>query len=533
MDPQLAVMVLLAKTRRIKQVFEGRVITRPFLLNTGNSFLVKMSSLDDLLFDEGIVPYPTAFPDESDVMSAIDDDLFSVAELDIPNAASTDDVEAAINSDTFDAAEVLGSNNDEIADLEREVAVDAGVDVPIRKKSASADKSDEGWNSVSYAYGLANLQFRPKLKFMFYVDFAFKPEFAELSTSEWGKNMAFMAKAVDRPKATIEYEDINQYNFKTKVVKNVKNEEVSITFYDDSSNYVVDFFRFILSLLHPVTRRSNSYNSELSTGAMFMTESHGMVFSGDPSNPLDFSHRGTIETDNGQIFQTIKVTQTFMVPYGDVSARQMSYLYVNPMISSIEMNELSSEDTSNTGEITIKFSYDAVIIPNGEDLQNPRNPMPDAGSIKSDFETGQPSGPPKPTKGDKSVSSSPTASLFQTFNFSDPEKIINENPTAAGAFLSASAPGIPTNLSALFGKSDSAVQGGVTQRANSNLNNSITILARDVPAVGQPIKKLKKNSAKLDAKVEKVVTKINTTGETAGALNDVLTAGSDFFGMFK
>lgn len=488
-----------------------------------------MSSLDDL-FNEGIVPYPTSYPDETDVMSAIDDDVFSVAELDVPAEATTEDVEAAINSDTFDAAEVLGSNNDEIADLEREVATDAGVDPPINKKAASKDKSEDGWQSVSYAYGLANLQFRPKLKFMFYVDFSFKPEFAELSTSEWGKNMAFMAKAVDRPKTTIEYEDINQYNLKTKVIKNVKNEEVSVTFYDDSSNYVVDFFRFVLSLLHPITRRSNSYGSDLATGGLFMTESHGMVFSGDISNTTDYSHRGTIDTDNGQIFQTIKVTQTFMVPTGDGSARQMSYLYVNPMISSIEMNELSSEDTSNTGEVTIKFSYDAVIIPNGEDLQNPRNPMPDAGTIKSDFQTGQVSGEQKNKQGGNG--SSGTGSFLQNFNFSNPEKILTEAPSSGGAKLSASAPGVPTNLSMLFGNRGSTAQAqGGSNRKSKDLNKSISILARQFPAIGKPIKKIKKKSGKLDAKVEKVLKKVNKADTTAGALNDVLTAGGDFFGM--
>lgn len=499
-----------------------------------------MSFLDDL-FNQGIVPFPTSFPDESDVMAAINSEIFSIAELDVPSNASTEDVEAAINNDTFDAADVLGSNNNEIADLEREVATDAGVETPIRKKTVGTDKSEEGWNSVSYAYGLANLQFRPKLKFMFYVDFAFKPEFAELSTSEWGKNMAFMAKAVDRPKASIEYEDINQYNFKTRVIKNVKNEEVSVTFYDDSSNYVVDFFRFVLALLHPVTRRSGSYGSELSTGALFMTESHGMIFSGDTSNTVDYSHRGTIDTDNGQIFQTIKVTQTFMVPTGDGSARQMSYLYVNPMISSIEMNELSSEDTSNTGEITIKFTYDAVIIPNGEELQNPRNPMPDAGSIKSDFETGETSGTPKNRQG--VTGGSGIGSFLQTANFSNPEQILNDNPpSSGGARLSAAIPGVPTNLSMLFGNNGYNLQGALASnnfnlqgalgvKLPGKLNRSVSILAREFPAVGKPITKFKKQSGKIDAKVNKVLTKVNRVDTTAGALNDVLTAGADFFGM--
>jgi len=261
-----------------------------------------------------------------------------------------------------------------------------------------------------------------------------------------------------------------------------------------------------------------------------MTESHGMVFSGDISNTTDYSHRGTIDTDNGQIFQTIKVTQTFMVPTGDGSARQMSYLYVNPMISSIEMNELSSEDTSNTGEVTIKFSYDAVIIPNGEDLQNPRNPMPDAGTIKSDFQTGQVSGEQKNKQGGNG--SYGTGSFLQNFNFSNPEKILTEAPSSGGAKLSASAPGVPTNLSMLFGNRGSTAQAQVgDNRKSKDLSKSISILARQFPAIGKPIKKIKKKSGKLDAEVEKVLKKVNKADTTAGALNDVLTAGGDFFGM--
>lgn len=479
-----------------------------------------MSIIDDL-FSEGIVPYPTSFPDETDVMEAINNDVFNAAELSTPTEATTEDVENAINSDVFNSAEIIGASNTEISDIEQSVALGTGVSGATSQKNSIDRNSNEGWRSVSYAYGLANSQFRPKLKFMFYVDFAFKSEFSQMATSEWGKNMAFMAKAVDRPKATIEYEDINQYNFKTKVIKNVKNEDVSITFYDDSSNFVVDFFRFVLSLLHPVTRRANTFNSDLDTGNLSMTESHGMVFSADTFNTSDYSHRGTIETDNGQIFQTIKVTQTFIVPTGDGAARQISYLYVNPMISSIEMNELSSEDTSNTCEVTIKFSYDAVIIPNGEELQNPRNPMPDVGEIKSDFQTGQLSG----SMGGFNQNSA-------AFNLQKSlDELLSNAPSSGGAALSSMIKGLPSNINL---STISSLLPRNSQVFNQRSNNAISILSREIPAIGRVNTRINTqiNNKLSNNTVNTQINRVNRVAVTGKALNDVLTAGSDFFGMF-
>lgn len=254
----------------------------------------------------------------------------------------------------------------------------------------AADNSTS-YKSTSAAYSLANSHFRPKLKFMFYVDCELMPELAASVSDEWPKNMMFMAKTVDRPKMSVEYEDINQYNFKTRVAKNVKTEEVSITFYDDSSNYVVDFFRFVMSLWQPITRRSNTMNSDMSTGNITMLDGHGMSFSDGTHSTSDYSHRGVINTINGQIFQTIKVTQTFIAPSGDNPERQLAFLYVNPMIHSIEFNELSSEDSSSTSEVVLKFSYDAVITPTVEGMQEPRNPMPAFKGVAAEISVGNPS----------------------------------------------------------------------------------------------------------------------------------------------
>lgn len=307
-------------------------------------------AIEDDLFDLGIVPYPTEFPNEDDVIQSINNELFELADV-----GFVSDEDAVSQILDFEKSVLQENSIDDFSSINTPTDF-----ISQSSKNVSTNDAVDGWHSVSYAYGLANSQFRPKLKFMFYVDFMLKPEFSELANEFWARNMSFNAKTVDRPKLSFEFEDINQYNFKTKVVKGSKYEDVSITFYDDSSNSVIDFFRFVLSLFHPITRRSNTMSSDLSTGSLSMLEGHGMSFSGDTFDTSDLSHRGVVNTDNGQIFQVIKVTQTYIVPSGDLNARQISYLYVNPTISSIELNELSAEDSSNTCEVTLKFSFDAI-----------------------------------------------------------------------------------------------------------------------------------------------------------------------------
>ena len=376
-------------------------------------------SFEDL-FDEGIVPYPTDFPNEDDVIAAINSELFDLADTS-PFSEVEDPITALENS-------VFGVDQEVSTDELGDFIADNDLDQPRARTTTSNNKLD-GWHSVSYAYGLANAQFRPKLKFMFYVDFMLKPEFSELANEEWAKNMSFMAKAVDRPKLTFEFEDINQYNFKTKVVKSTKTEDVSITFYDDSSNSVIDFFRFVLSMFQPITRRANTMSSDMTTGNLLMLDGHGMTFSGDTHATNDYSHRAAVNTDNGQIFQVIKITQTYIVPTNDGAARQISYLYVNPTISSIELNDLSAEDSSNACEVILKFSYDAIVIPNAEELANPRNPMPNVGGVVSDFSIA--------SNSSMAGHADPQSKNTSTSSFLD-DVISNLEPPSSGGFLSSS-----------------------------------------------------------------------------------------------
>ena len=186
-------------------------------------------AIEDDLFDLGIVPYPTEFPNEDDVIQSINNELFELADV-----GFVSDEDAVSQILDFEKSVVQENSIDDFSSINTPTDF-----ISQSSKNVSANDAVDGWHSVSYAYGLANSQFRPKLKFMFYVDFMLKPEFSELANEFWARNMSFNAKTVDRPKLSFEFEDINQYNFKTKVVKGSKYEDVSITFYDDSSNSVI------------------------------------------------------------------------------------------------------------------------------------------------------------------------------------------------------------------------------------------------------------------------------------------------------
>ena len=74
----------------------------------------------------------------------------------------------------------------------------------------------------------------------------------DLSTIE--QNASFMVRHVDRPKIDYDYEDVNLYNFRTKVLKQIKHREVGLTLYDDVGNNVLSFINAYRKLQMPIAR---------------------------------------------------------------------------------------------------------------------------------------------------------------------------------------------------------------------------------------------------------------------------------------
>lgn len=230
----------------------------------------------------------------------------------------------------------------------------------------AANRNDGSWYATSYAHNLANSNFRPKLKFLFRVEFLFKPEIIAQYPELKNNQFVFLIRSVDRPKVDFDYEEINRYNFRSKVLKMIKHRELTITFMDDVGNSVYNFFRIMMMVHSPITRRSATASHDIAAQVAAYATGNGMLFTDQPGVANDFASRGAINTDIGNVIQAIKVTQMFVQPQPgagalDSAAKEVAFFFMNPRIVSFDLDDLNHE-VSEANLFTMQFDYDFMIM---------------------------------------------------------------------------------------------------------------------------------------------------------------------------
>jgi hypothetical protein len=246
-----------------------------------------------------------------------------------------------------------------------------GQPQPLPGGQVPFNRGDGSFYASSYAHALAGgTSYRPKLKFLFKVEFVFTPEAVAAFPTIFGgakaNDFTFMVKSVDRPKIDFEYEDdVNMYNFRTKVLKRIRHRELTITFMDDTGNRVLNFFRALMMLQSPITRRQLLREgttrppdpNTLSTG-------NGMMFSA-PNDPKagDNAIRGVTDSQVGNVISAIRVKQMFVDPGSQLggSAKEVIYDFLNARIVSFDLDDLNHE-TSDVSLMTMQFDYDWMEI---------------------------------------------------------------------------------------------------------------------------------------------------------------------------
>jgi hypothetical protein len=263
-------------------------------------------------------------------------------------------------------------------------------------------RSDGAFYSSSYAAALAGTNYRPKLKFLFKVEFIFTEEAKQAFPSIFGdkhsNDFTFMVKSVDRPKIDFAYEDANLYNFRTKVLTKIGHRELNIAFHDDTGNRVLSFFRGLLMLNSPITRRqiSRDGKSPSELPALNLTGpgsvvANGMQFSFPSSNfdPNDTAIRGSLGPNVINAIQTIRVKQIYVEPQPNLNGatKEVIFDFVNARIVSFDMDDLNHEE-SQPNSITMQFDYDWMEIALVGSLQ--KMDGPDYGNVGAPGITGAP-----------------------------------------------------------------------------------------------------------------------------------------------
>lgn len=175
----------------------------------------------------------------------------------------------------------------------------------------------------------------PKLKFNWTIQFVDAETGIDGSSSDMDTNF-FAAKSAERPKPTIEYQDVNIYNFRTKVAVRTDYGSVSATFYDDASNHAHTILTKYLKHVSPIANATgadglDTYQQNSSIG------------------PL---------TRNLGPFKSIILSHYYLK---NNATKKTVYTYLNPKINTFDYADLDMTQ-SEVSTVTITFFYDAVLI---------------------------------------------------------------------------------------------------------------------------------------------------------------------------
>jgi hypothetical protein len=231
---------------------------------------------------------------------------------------------------------------------------------------SSATGTATSVNCLTSPYAVDLVARAPKSKFIFIVQFVFNPGYEDLSEFDF----AFVVKKSSRPNTKYVMEDVNYYNFRTKVQTKTEFEEMSMSFHDDMQNNAMNFMVAYRNAMSPITNMDDNtfFTSPEQGGMDFNTDtilgSLNPAISGLASNHYSAS-RGPLINDNATVIREIKLYHIYN--YGQTAN---IYQFMNPRISSLEVDEVDMAVGTEGNEVTMKFNYDNVYMQTNVDVMD-------------------------------------------------------------------------------------------------------------------------------------------------------------------
>jgi hypothetical protein len=192
--------------------------------------------------------------------------------------------------------------------------------------------------------------YAPKSKFLYIVEFIFYTEY----TNDIPQNFTFLIHKFDRPEISVEYEEVNMYNFRTNIPKKTNYGPVSFDLHDDVQNETMNFLVSYLRRISPLFNQQYVNN----------LEKNGM----NPENAS--SSYGLFTTENNtNIIQTINVYHLY-----NLSNTMDKHTFNNPKIEKVSMSELNMAESTGSS-ITLSIIYDNYYLSTGTKAELPNNAL--------------------------------------------------------------------------------------------------------------------------------------------------------------
>lgn len=257
---------------------------------------------------------------------------------------------------------------------------------PITQDAETSEANTVGtWSETYYASALTRAsQDTPRLKFLFKVTFRFDPDVLIYLGGLIGKDpntlqreLTFTIRQIDKPKFDFEYEEVNMYNFRTKVLKRITHRDINVSMYDDTGNKSLDFLNMYLQALSPITR------TNIVTNRQTLGDS-GFTFANGNTQP-DTAYRGVLPApDEGATGRpaphnpliSITIHQVYQNWGRDApqnpqqQVRVNNFVFTNPRITNFDLEDMDHEQGGTPHVYTFTFDFDALHIETGANALN-------------------------------------------------------------------------------------------------------------------------------------------------------------------
>lgn len=204
------------------------------------------------------------------------------------------------------------------------------------------------WQSSKYAEDL--IKYAPKNRFIFKVKFVFNPPYGNADTE-----FSYVVRNIDKPTVTFEYDDINMYNFKTKVLRTIQHEPLNMMFHDDIQNRVLDFFNFYRTAHSPVSNMTVDQIAVMEENGMSFQDPADVNDKGNPNTPYAAAS-GVLMNNTKNLLKYIELSQVYA--HG---SRVNRFFFINPKILNFDFDNVDHEN-SDGNALTCAFAYDSLYV---------------------------------------------------------------------------------------------------------------------------------------------------------------------------
>lgn len=213
-------------------------------------------------------------------------------------------------------------------------------------------------------YAMDLIKLAPKSKFLFVVQFIYNTAY-----NDWlqlSNDFAFVVKTSTRPNIEFEYEDINMYNFRTRVAKRTVYAPVSMTFYDDNLNNADLFYTTYLRAMSPIANMGGTTDNIPQVEMYQASTMEPTTFnSALGSFNSGGSSLGALRDNNKSILSEIRLYHVF-----DYGRLMNVYHFYHPKIQQMNLDELTMAETGNGNELSLEFSYDSMFLEPNYDVKD-------------------------------------------------------------------------------------------------------------------------------------------------------------------